>query len=239
MLCPGTLIETPAGPVLVENLKVGDLVETLDQGPQAIRWVRSGDTPLEDVDADAKPDLIAAGALGKGLPSQDLIVSPQHRMIGGGGGQLDDWFRTEYFAPAKSLTAVQGIRHMKGKQSITWIHFACDRHEVVTANGCLSESLLLGPLVLNGLAPAVRHELAAIYGAVALPGAALNGPAARECLKVGEVRRHIAKCKKEKKHRIAEEIRKWDVDLAMERFEADRLSQTSPEGQKPNLRLIA
>jgi len=233
----GTLIDTPHGPRAVETLQVGDLVNTLDHGPQEIRWVRSGEHPLDDVDVDDKPVLIRADALGRGLPTQDLIVSPQHRMFVGGCGQLDGWFRTEGFAPAKSLTAIPGVRHMKGKQTITWIHFACDRHEVVTANGCLSESLLLGPVVLKGLKSPERRELAAIYRATPTLHAALNGPAARECLKVGEVRRRLAQWAKEGRRRAAEEIKKWELDLAVEQFEADQSEFAPSDGQRPKLRL--
>ena len=236
---PGTMIATPDGPRVVETLRPGDLVLTVDHGPQPIRWVRSGDHPLEEAEADAKPVLVATGALGKGYPTQDLIVSPQHRMFVGGHGQLDGWFKTEAFAPAKSLTSLPGIRHMKGKQSITWIHFACDRHEVVTANGCLSESLLLGPMVVNGLTRKERQELTDIYGSAEAQDAALNGSAARECLKVGDVRRHLAKSKKDNEPRIAKEIRKWDRDLAMEQWEADRLGFTPSKSQKHNLRLVS
>lgn len=236
---PGMMIDTPDGPRAVETLSVGDMVNTLDHGPQPILWMRSGDHPLEQVEPDTKPVLIAAGALGRGLPSQNLIVSPQHRMFVGGGRQLDGWFKAEAFAPAKSLTSVPGIRHMKGKQSITWIHFACERHEVVTANGCLSESLLLGPMVTKGLTGVELRELTAIYGPAETPDAALNGPAARECLKVGEVRRHLAKCKKDKLRRTAKEIRKWDRDLAIEQCEADRLELASSKPQRPDRRLVA
>lgn len=205
---PGTLIDTPDGPRAVESLRPSDLVLTVDHGPQPIRWVRSGDHPLEDAEVDDKPVLIQAGALGAGRPAQDLIVSPQHRMFVGGHGQLDGWFKSQAFAPAKSLTSLPGVRHMKGKQSITWIHFACDRHEVVTANGCLSESLLLGPMMVNGLTSLERQELTAIYGVAATPDAALNGPAARDFQTVGEVRRHLAKCPKNKERRTTTEIKK-------------------------------
>lgn len=222
---PGTLIDTPDGPRAVETLQPGDLVNTLDHGPQPIRWTRSGEHPLEKVDVDDKPVLIAANALGKGLPTQDLIVSPQHRMLVGGGGQLEGWFETAAFAPAKSLTNLRGIRHMKGKKAITWIHFACDRHEVIRANGCLSESLLLGPMVVNGLTGTERKALTEIYGPAPKDGEALNGPAARECLKVGDVRRHLEKCRNDQKQRIAKEVRKWDCDLVMERRETDRAGE--------------
>lgn len=236
---PGTLIETPKGPRAVEGLRVGDLVTTVDHGPQTIRWVRRGNHPLERAEDNAKPVLIAAGALGSGRPIQDLVVSPHHRMFVGGKGQLDGWFKTEAFAPAQSLTGLRGIRNMNGKQSITWIHFACDHHEVVIANGCLSESLLLGPMVTNGLTRTERKALTDIYGP-APPGCdALNGLAARECLKVGEVRRHLAKCQKEKAQRTAKEIRKWDRDLAMEEFEAAHLREAGSAPKTLDLSLAS
>jgi hypothetical protein len=210
---PGTLIDTPDGPCAVETLKVGDLVITLDHGPQAIRWVHSGHQPLEAVDVDAKPVLIAAGALGHKLPGQDLIVSPQHRMLVGGHRQLQGQFKNEALVPAKSLTKLKGIRHMRGKPKITWIHFACDRHEIVFANGCLSESLLLGPMVVNGLTAAAQQEVNDIFGPAPTPGAALNGPPALECLKVGAAQWQLEKGFKLKRPQISKEIKIWDVDV--------------------------
>lgn len=35
---PGTLIDTPDGPRPVQTLQPGDLLLTLDHGPQLIRW---------------------------------------------------------------------------------------------------------------------------------------------------------------------------------------------------------
>lgn len=221
----GTLIDTPEGPRAVETLHPGDLVMTLEHGPQPIRWARSSDHPLEDAETVAKPVQIKAGALGRNLPAHDLIVSPQHRILVGDAGQLQHVFETEAFAPAKSLTSLPGIRHMKGKTQITWVHFACDRHEVVTANGCLSESLLLGPMIVNGLSPAERQALADLFGTAPTPDAALNGPPARECLTVGAARRQLAKHLKDKGRRVANEIRKWDRDLAVEKHEAQRMRE--------------
>lgn len=222
---PGTLIETLDGPRAVETLKPGDLVMTLDHGPQPVRWTHRGEHPLEDAEVDAKPVQIKAGALGHNLPTHDLIVSPQHRIFVGGAGQLHKVFASEAFAPAKSLTAVPGIRHMKGKTKKTWVHFACDRHEVVTANGCLSESLLLGPMVMNGLSPAERRALTDMFGPAPTPDTALNGPPARNRLTVGAVKRQIAKHLKEKGQLVAKESQKWDRDLAIEKYEAERMRE--------------
>ena len=73
----GTLIGTLLGPVRVEDLKAGDDVLTLDTGTQKIRWI--GSTQRDSIDLVANPKLrpvrITAGALGDGLPAQDLLVS--------------------------------------------------------------------------------------------------------------------------------------------------------------------
>lgn len=222
---PGTMIETPDGPRAVESLRPGDMVTTLDNGPQEIRWVRHDEQPLEESEADDKPVLIAAGALGPDLPAQDLIVSPQHRILVGGHEQLQNFFDQEVFVPAKSLTKLPKIRYMSGKKSITWIHFACGAHEVVLANGCMSESLLIGPMVIKGLSVSERLSLSKIYNQPLVTDAPLNGPLGRECLKVGQARRLIdKKLKSNKKLRLEEEITKWDRDLEMEKFEAELLS---------------
>jgi hypothetical protein len=182
----GTDILTPTGYRRVETLQPGDRVMTLDNGPQEILWTRVNEQPLEVVEPDAKPVRIKAGALGPGCPAYDLIVSPQHRILVGGQGQIDGTFAHEVFVPAKALTGLPGIRFMAGKRTITWVHFACARHEVVIANGCMSESLLLRPMVVQGLTAMEKARLAALFGADHPSGAALNGPPVRECLTLRE-----------------------------------------------------
>lgn len=195
---PGTMIDTPNGARAVETLRPGDLVLTADHGPQPILWVRSSDHAVDGAQVAGAPVLIQAGALGAGRPAQNLIVSPQHRILVGGGGQLTQYFDEQAFVPAKALTGLPSIRHLIDKTNMSWVHFACDRHEVVMANGCYSESLLLGPMVLNGLSHRERTILEGIYGPAIKEPAALNGPAIHNCLKAGEVRLHLAKFKHSK-----------------------------------------
>ena len=60
---------------------------------------------------------------------------------------------------------------------------------------------------------------------------------ARECLKVGAVRKQLAKSLEEKGQRVAKEIKKWDVDAAMEQYEAERLSEANPKDQDSIIRV--
>jgi len=90
--------------------------------------------------------------------------------------------------PAKALTALPGIRVMRGKRSMTWIHFALDRHHVVLANGVLSESLYLGRMVLSGLNPQDRARVEKLYAPMSPERSSLNGPAARPFISVKAAR---------------------------------------------------
>jgi hypothetical protein len=78
---PGTHILTPAGEVLVENLKRGDLVQTVDGGSVAVRWI--GRQAMMSLFADEfhLPVRIKAGALGDNVPSRDLLTSPDHALF--------------------------------------------------------------------------------------------------------------------------------------------------------------
>ncbi|MDJ0824465.1 MAG: Hint domain-containing protein [Rhodobacter sp.] len=187
----GSMIATDRGPKSVERLKIGDQVVTLDNGPQPIIWLRRAEQPLEALEERRKPVLIQAGAFGPGQPSRDLVVSPQHRVLVGGQGQLAALDTGEAFAPAKALTCLPGVRHLAGRRRITWLHFACAGHEVVRANGCWSESLLLGPMALRGMTARESLVLGAVFGGDTTAGA-LNGPPARPCLPAAEARRLIA-----------------------------------------------
>ncbi|MBJ3762540.1 Hint domain-containing protein [Maribius pontilimi] len=190
----GTLIDTLGGAVPIETLKPGDLVLTRDRGPRPILWTRSEDYPLENTARYDRPVLIKAGAVGPNLPARDMVVSPQHRVLVGSGGQFETIFDEEALAPAKALVGLLGIRHMMGKKSIRWIHFACARHEVVRANGCWAETLLLGRMVVDCLTPHERRALRALFPKSGV-GHAWNGRSVRPCLSVGDARRAIAEIK--------------------------------------------
>lgn len=187
----GTRIATPEGPRAVETLGCGDLVVTLDHGAQKVLWVLQDEQRLQGVPRDARPVLIRAGALGPGRPGCDLVVSPQHRVLVGGQGQLQAQFGKEVLVPAKALTGLRGIRTMMGKTRITWVHLACAGHEIVESCGALSETVWLGPMALRAIHPHERRRLYTIFGLHAPRGAALNGPPARPCLTVGAVRRQL------------------------------------------------
>lgn len=182
---PGMMVDCPEGPRPVEDLAPGDEVLTLDNGPQPIIWASVRRQLYDGADRAKGPILIRAGALG-GLPTEDLIVSPQHRLLIGGvqGAGLSE---QEVLAPAKAFLDLPKTRCMRGKRRATWHHFALERHEIVRVNGVWTETLLLGEMVLNGLTRRTRVGLAAKFPDPG-PGG-LNGPPARPLLRCREAQR--------------------------------------------------
>lgn len=139
---PGTMIATPSGPRDVADLSVGDLVLTLDHGPQPIRWVGRTTLPKAVLENEERfrPVRITKDAFGVGKPCRTMRVSPQHRVF------VTGWRAQLYFGADELLvTAVnmcndQTIRREDVIEEVTYIHVLFDQHEVIWSDGLLTES---------------------------------------------------------------------------------------------------
>lgn len=160
-LVRGTLIETPSGAVAVEDLRVDDLVVTKDHGPQPIRWIGSKavDGLSRPAKAAVRPIRIRAGALGPNTPTQDLLVSPQHRILVR-STIVERMFNTaEVLVAAKQLLQVDGIDVADDLAEVEYFHLFFDQHEVIVANGAETESLYPGRQAIRALPTAAVEEL--------------------------------------------------------------------------------
>lgn len=133
----GSQIATPSGQTAVEHLKIGDLVRTADGRNVPILWV--GQAHVEKMfNGQANiPVRIKQGALGAGLPEQDLLVSPDHGMV------VEDMIvnasalvnhDTILFEPSESLP-----------DRFTYYHIELKNHDVILANGAASETYIDTP----------------------------------------------------------------------------------------------
>lgn len=153
----GTLIATPQGEVPIERLHPGDLVQTMDNGPQPL--VMRAERHLNAADLAAQPNLkpiqIQPGFLGIERP---LVVSPQHGMLVRQGPE-------ERLARAIHLARAKGgsVRQMQGCRGVTYMHLIFDTHQIIFANGRPTESLYPGPQALAAMSSAARQELFAIF----------------------------------------------------------------------------
>lgn len=177
-----TKVMTPRGPREIGTLTKGDLVLTADRGPQPIRWISSTTHRWTASGHKDKPIQIKAGALGLGMPARDLVVSPQHRIL------LPDE-ADGALVPAKSLKSLPGVRQLRGRRKITYVHMMFDRHEVVFAEGLPSESFYPGPESLKSLGTKDRSALRRLILRGASDGAEGSYPPARPVLTMQEGKR--------------------------------------------------
>lgn len=164
----GTRIDTPDGPRRVETLVPGDLITTLDNGSQPLRWagrrlVTPADMMLRD---DLQPLRLEAAVLGN---DRALLISPRHRIL------LNDWRAQVYFGedqvlvPAQALINGLTVRQVLPLAGVTYVHLLFDRHEVILSEGALSESFHPGETGLGALDPSQRQEIEVLF-----PGEALE-----------------------------------------------------------------
>ncbi len=181
---PGTLIATPRGEVAVESLRVGDKIITRDNGMQEIRWLGRRDLSWTDLAAapHLKPILIRQGSFGNGLPERDMMVSPNHRLLVANDRTALYFDEHEVLVAAKHLAAGNGIRSVDAAGA-SYIHFMCDRHEVVLSNGAWSESFQPGDMTLKGMGNAQRLEIYDLFPELKTEAGVENYAAARRTLK--------------------------------------------------------
>lgn len=161
----GSMIETTDGPRPVETLAVGDLVLTLDHGPQPIRWCGSKTISFDKPDnlEKLRPIRIQAHAISQNIPDRDLFVSPQHRIFVQSKICQRMFCCDEVLVAAKQLCGIDGIEIDKSMDSVTYVHILCDHHEILVANGAATESLLKGPEALKAVGHEAFGEIAQLF----------------------------------------------------------------------------
>ncbi|MFO1137571.1 MAG: Hint domain-containing protein [Paracoccus sp. (in: a-proteobacteria)] len=159
------MISTAAGTVAAGALKVGMQVQTRDNGLQTVRWVGRRVIGADELAAAPKlrPIRIKAGALGPDMPAQDLVVSPQHRLLVRSKIAVRLFDAPEILVAAKQLLSLDGVEVAEDVSEVTYVHLMFDRHEIVWANGAETESLYAGPQALRGVGPEALDELFEIF----------------------------------------------------------------------------
>lgn len=178
----GTLIDTPKGPVPVEDLCIGDEVRLHDGRIEPLAWVGARLLSADELAAspDLRPVRIAKGALGHGKPDDDLLVSPQHRVLITGWQAELLFGAAEVLAPAKGLVNDRTILVDESVTEIEYFHLMFTEHEIMVTNNLATESFFPGKTSLAGINAEARAELfrilpelaveSEVYGSMAEPG---------------------------------------------------------------------
>jgi hypothetical protein len=126
-----TRIATARGQVAVEDLRIGDLVQSLRGGLTPIKWIGTRVYEGRFIEGNKKvlPIRIRRHALARNVPSRDLYVSPDHAICEGG-----------MLVQAWRLVNGVSITQLKSVAEVAYYHIELDRHDVIFAENCPAES---------------------------------------------------------------------------------------------------
>lgn len=133
----GTHILTARGEIPVEALQLGEAVACLVNGQTVFRpiiWIGSRFNRLEPwqpVDLAGYPVRIEADAFEPGIPSRDLLVTPEHCFAFEGR-----------MLPIRMLVNGRSIRYDTAIQSYEYFHIELSEHSIIIAENTPTESYL-------------------------------------------------------------------------------------------------
>lgn len=159
-----SLILTKHGLTAARDLRVGDLVQTRDNGYQEIRWVglRSLEAATLSSLPQYRPIRIAKDSLGPGVPERDLLLSPNHRVLVQSQSLQLYFGEYEALVAAKHLGNRPGITQMPAAP-VSYVHLLFDAHQIVLSDGAWTESFLPGRQALGGFERETQNELYGLF----------------------------------------------------------------------------
>jgi hypothetical protein len=130
---PGTRIATARGCVAVQDLVPGDLLPCLDGVHRPLLWLGRQTVSTRGLHVDRiLPIRIKAGALGVGVPSRDLLVSPDHAILVDGN-----------LVSARALINGRSVlRELAAPETFTYFHIEFSEHAILFAEDAPAESFV-------------------------------------------------------------------------------------------------
>lgn len=129
----GTKILTRNGYKNVEDLMIGEAIQTAEGTFETIKWVGRQTIDPANIQNPLKgnPILIKANALGENVPSKDLYVSPGHSI-----------FVEDLLIDAGALVNEVTILSTRPSAPFQYHHIELDKHVLLVAEGAAVESYL-------------------------------------------------------------------------------------------------
>lgn len=157
----GTLITTVMGPIAVEDLIPGDLVET-HRGPQPVVW-KGCTNYIPDFASDTTSLTYLLRLPGNGFEQSDLLLGPAARLVIRQDRFTDLLNCDAVLAPASDYVDGDRILRITPPGSVQLYHFALQKHGIVRANGHELESYHPGRISGAQMGTSVRSVMQSMF----------------------------------------------------------------------------
>lgn len=164
----GTLISTAEGPVAVEDLVPGMMIETARAGAMPLLWLgamtvypetRGGEMGVEGGGLIR----LSADAFGFGRPAPDLVLGPRSRILHRASACREVVGEAEAFAPAHAFIDGDGVIPLRPLSPVRVYHLALEGQHVIRANGLEVESYHPGPTPETMTSPETLELFMALF----------------------------------------------------------------------------
>ncbi|MEM8632382.1 MAG: Hint domain-containing protein [Pseudomonadota bacterium] len=138
----GTLIDSADGPVAVEDLVPGMLVQTRAKGLEPIVWIGSMTlAPIATAAAfGARLIRLTDGRFGDGRPRRDLVLGPHARVLRRSPGCLPLFGTDSAFAPVAALVDGVSIIELTPASPVRVFHIGLRGQQILYSSGVEVES---------------------------------------------------------------------------------------------------
>ena len=139
----GTLIQTPQGPVAIEDLLPGDEIVTAEYGPTRLLWVGSMTLvpkPNGAPPQDARMTRVMPEAFGMGKPITNVMFGPGARILTQASPLQRHKDNAQILAPVRHLIDGHGVIEITPPRPVTVYHLCLAKHATIKAGGLCVES---------------------------------------------------------------------------------------------------
>ncbi|MCK0150409.1 Hint domain-containing protein [Marivita sp. S6314] len=157
----GTLISTVMGPIAVEDLIPGDLVET-HRGPEPVVW-KGSTSYLPNFASDTTSLSYLLRLPGDGIDQSDLLLGPAARLVVRQDRFADLLNCEAVLAPASDYVDGDRILQITPPGAVQLYHFALRRHGIIRANGHELESYHPGRVSASEIGSSVRSMMLSMF----------------------------------------------------------------------------
>lgn len=162
----GALISTSEGPVAVEDLEPGMMIETANSGAVPLRWIGAmtliPGAPARD-GADDHLYRVITDAFGLGRPAHDVTLGPGARFLDRSPETRAQFGTDAALAPISGFADGASVVQITPVAPVKVFHLSFDAHHIVNANGVEVESFHPGPETAAALDETMRAQLMSLF----------------------------------------------------------------------------